>query len=75
MLLPTKYINVQSCYLSLGALILKQLDEPQAVSTLWYNLKSNPEIGTYQRYVLTLFILYSLGTIDYKDGFVYRSVS
>jgi len=75
MILPTKFTNIKSSYLGLGALVLNNLHSPQAVSDLWIKLKINPEIATYQRFIKTLFILYSLGAIDLKNGLIYRSMS
>ena len=68
MIPPTKHINVQNSLLGVGALILVYLRRPTTVSSLWEELRSHPEISTYERFTLGLDLLYMINVIELRDG-------
>lgn len=72
MILPTKHVRINYSLLGVGALILAHLDKPTTVSALWEELRSLPEISTYERYTLGLGLLYMIETIDIRDGMLRR---
>lgn len=67
MILPSKHIDVQHSLLGAGAAILRNLEHPQSVTTLWSQVQSLSEIGYYGRFILTLDFLFAIGAIGFKD--------
>lgn len=75
MILPTKGISSNQALLAIGALILRDLDEPKTISRLWADLrqvKEGPPDLTFDWFVLALDLLYLMGTLEYSDGRVHR---
>ena len=72
MILPTKHLKLSNSLLSTGAILLKQIDNTQTVSTLWDNARNLPEIPTFEKFTLGLDFLYMLGLIDFRDGLIKR---
>jgi len=74
MILPTKHLSADKALISVGARILKTLENPQTVSSIWNKLQlENSEDGisnsiTYSWFVLALDLLYILGAINYEAG-------
>jgi hypothetical protein len=68
MILPDKNIFLSQSLLGLGAALLEKLKSPQTVSSLWEKARKYGEINSYEKYILTLDLLYLLGIIDLKDG-------
>lgn len=74
MILPSKHLSVSKCLLTSGAKILKELRTPNTVSSLWEKVRSLPEVLTFERFILTLSLLYSLNAIELSDGLVKRKL-
>ncbi len=72
MIQPTKHITVANSLIGLGALILSRLDRPTSVSSLWQDVRNLPEIATFERFTLTLDLLYIMNVIEYRDGSLRR---
>ena len=72
MILPTKHIAQNEALLGVGATILARLTGPRTVSSLWEDLRSEPNVGTFERFVLASNLLYMMGTIDIEDGLLFR---
>jgi len=72
MILPTKHISLNQSLIGLGALLLKKLDRPRTVSGLWRKVRLVPEVGTFQRFVISLDFLYALGLIQFRNGLLNR---
>ena len=68
MILPNKYITSQYSLIGAGAILLNYISKPKTTSQLWSELRENPMIKTYQRYVLILDFLYLVGAIEYHEG-------
>lgn len=75
MILPTKHIAQNEALIGVGATILTHLIEPRTVSSLWESLRSEPNIGTFERFVLASNLLYLIGAIDIENGFLIRQMS
>lgn len=73
MILPTKLLSVQSSLLGAGAAILRRLPAPQTITALWDRVRVEPEIGTYERFVLALDFLFVIGALDFQEGLIRRS--
>jgi len=75
MILPTKGVGPSKALVSVGAGILRGLDEPKTVSRLWSDLcKENTGTLqiTFDWFVLALDLLYALGVVEYVAGRVTR---
>lgn len=72
MILPTKHITVDDSLIGLGALLLSHLDQPATVSVLWQEVRETPQIATFERFTLTLDLLYLMNAIEYRDGNILR---
>lgn len=75
MILPTKGIGPDKALLSIGAFILRDLDEPSTVSRLWADMRrveEGPPDISFDWFVLALDLLYLMGTLDYLGGRVVR---
>jgi hypothetical protein len=75
MILPSKGIGTDKALLSIGAFILRDLDEPKTVSRLWAELRRVEEGAPdlpFDWFVLALDLLYLMGTLDYLGGRVVR---
>ncbi len=74
MILPTKHIEVSRSLLGVGAAILQRLNKPRSVATLWEELQEIPEVGTFERFTLSLDLLYAIGAVHLNnEGLIRRS--
>lgn len=75
MILPSKHIPTQFSLIGIGATILKHLEQPKTVSSVWDGAKDEPGVVTYERFTLALDLLFALGMIDYSNGLLTRGCS
>lgn len=73
MILPTKHIAQSEALLGVGATILARLTVPRTVSSLWDELRQEPNVGTFERFVLASNLLYLIGAVDMEDNFLVRT--
>ena len=73
MILPGKHISMDYSLLGIGGVLLRNLDQPQTVSSLWERTKQQDGIATFDRFVSALSILYMLGALKLEDGLLVRS--
>ena len=71
MILPDKNISLSNSLIGTGSEILVELTVPQTVSSLWEKTR-NEKINTFEKFVLTLDLLYTFGLIELKDGMINR---
>lgn len=69
MILPTKYIKEDESLLGLGAIILNEISSKgEKLTSIWDSVKDNENIFNFERFILTLDMLYILGLIDMKNN-------
>ncbi len=73
MILPNKNIYLRNSLLGLGAVILEQIHKGDTVSSLWERVRTVTEINTFEKYVLTLDLLYLLKAVDMHDGILIKN--
>jgi hypothetical protein len=79
MILPTKHLGPERAMLTVGAEILSFLTEPKTVSRLWSELssmmseRSSTRIINYDWFILSLDLLYMLGSIEMDHGRIRRT--
>ena len=71
-ILPTKHISTRSSLLGVGAKIIEQLYYPRTVSSLWNAVSTMPEVASFERFVLTLDLLYIIGVVEMDEGLLRR---
>jgi len=74
MILPTKYISENESLIGVGATLLAALRTPMTVSNLWERVRTESNIGTFERFVLASTLLYIVGAIEFRDGLLVRRV-
>ena len=72
MILPSKHISEDQALLGVGAVALRHLKLPQTVTSLWEKVRDDPSVGTYERFVLALDLLYITGVVNISQGMIQR---
>ena len=66
MILPSKYIEPKYSLFYMGAILLKKIgNNKYDIIDLWYSIKKEYNIMTYNRYIQTLIYLFTIGSINY----------
>ena len=73
MILPTKHIRLSNSLISVGAVLLKHIDNNHTVTALWNTAKILPEIKTFERFTLGLDLLFMMGAVEFRDGLLRRA--
>lgn len=73
MILPTKHISVNNSFLGLGGIILVHLNQSKTVTTLWNEVSKKPEFASFERFILTLDLLYMIGAIELEEGLLRKN--
>ena len=73
MILPGKHLPLSRSLLNVGAILLDSVDGRRTVSLLWSETKDRHEVGSFDRFVLGLDLLFILGLVDMgEDGVIVR---
>lgn len=72
MILPDKNILLANSLLGMGAALLAKLKSPHTVSSLWEKVRHYGEIHSYEKYILTLDLLFLLNLIEFEAGVLKR---
>ena len=72
MILPNKFLEEKDSLLYVGALLLDKLDAPSSVSELWNQVNDNKSVNNYERFIITLDMLYVLNLIELKNDKIRR---
>ena len=73
MILPTKHLAEHETILAVGAAVLGHLSRPKTITELWDSLRGDRIVGTYDRFILGLDLLYILGAIRFVDGLLRKN--
>lgn len=74
MILPSKHLSQDRALLTVGAVVLQQLDRPMTISALWEKtvdfLRSRPDPITlrFDAFILTLDLLYLIDAVELVEG-------
>ena len=74
MILPTKHLSPGQSLIGVAAQLLEQLRQPLTVNELWGLVRSRESVGTFDRFVLALDLLFLMGTVELTAGHL-RTVS
>lgn len=75
MILPTKHVPTDQSLLGIGATILQLVESPRTVTSLWEEVRTNPAVGSFDRFTLSLSFLFALGALDWRSGRLWRTRS
>ena len=67
MILPNKHVKISECLLGSGAILLQEMSDERTVSALWESVRGRPEIRTFEKFVLSLDLLFVLGLVNYNN--------
>ena len=73
MIHPTKHIPAEQTLLGVGAVIVSQLSQPRTVTALWEAVRGAQSVGTFERFVLALTMLYTLRAVRFEGGLVVKA--
>ena len=73
MILPSKHVSQEGSLLGIGALLLDELDQPHTVTSLWERAREEGTVGTFERFVLGVDMLYIIGAVSLKNGLIERA--
>jgi hypothetical protein len=73
MILPTKHISTQQSLLGIGAEVLRALESPRTVTSLWDEARQLPGVVTFERFTLVLDLLYACGAVTVSEGLLRRT--
>jgi hypothetical protein len=77
MILPSKHLKTDRALIGIGGEVLQLLDQSKTVSRLWEEFRESRsqqgkhEVG-FDRFVLTLDMLFLFGAIDFDRGRIVR---
>lgn len=72
MILPTKHLTLSRSMLYAGGVIIEEMERASTVTVLWDRCRRRPEVGTFDRFILGLDLLFMLGIVAYEDGMLRR---
>ena len=72
MILPSKHISEEKALIGVGAVLLAELRSPQTVTSLWEKVRTHRSVGTFERFVLALDMLYITGVVSMSNGLIGR---
>jgi len=72
MIMPTKYQREDEVLIGLGASLMRNIPSEISLSELWENSKNMYNVGTYERFILALDMLFIMGLINFEDNKIVR---
>jgi len=81
MILPSKHLSEKRALLTVGGEVLRLLDRPRTVSSVWeaikqgVNGKAMPRRLSYDWFVLSLDLLFIMDAITLRDGLLVKNPS
>jgi len=72
MILPTKHIKLSNSLLSLGAVLLNNLNDRHTVTLLWDKTRILPEVKTFEKFTLGLDLLFLLDLAEFQEGLIVK---
>lgn len=73
MILPDKHLPLDRALLAGGAAVLSALTTPMTVSAVWERVRVADAVTTFDRFVLAVDLLFSLGLLEMREGNLART--
>lgn len=68
MILPTKHLTPGQSLIGVAAELLEHVNRPRTVNQLWELVRENESVGTFDRFVLALDVLFLVGAVELHAG-------
>ena len=72
-LLPNKTIRLKYSQLGVGAQVLRHITGPETVTSLWNKVRDLESVNTYEKFIASLVLLYSLRAININNGILQKN--
>ncbi len=72
MILPDKTLTLSNSLLGSGFIILSLLHQPSSISALWEKGKKTSSITSFEKFVLALDLLKTLGLVEIRNNLLYK---
>jgi len=72
-ILPDKTIRLQYSLLGVGGVLVRYMNGPETVTSLWNKVRNLDGLNTYEKYISGLTLLYSLNAIRLENGILYKN--
>jgi hypothetical protein len=72
MILPTKTCSLSNSLLGFGTVVLESLTSPTTITSLWEKIHNEDQQITFEKFILTLDLLYLLSVIEFDQGLLRR---
>ena len=72
MILPDKNITLSNSFIGIGAVLLPELEVTQTISSLWEKMRKTRMIISFEKYILSLDLLYLLNLVEIKEGVLHK---
>ena len=72
MILPGKHIKLSRSILNVSSVLIQNIDNRQSIATLYNKTISNPNIRTYEIFIMGLDLLFIFGLITLDDDRILR---
>lgn len=68
MIMPNKYLKEEDTLLGASAVIFNNLEQKQTLSELWEKVKDDNSVYNFERFILSLDMLYILGFVEFDKN-------
>ena len=68
MIMPNKFLKEEDTLLGASAVIFNNLEHKQSLSELWERVKDDNSVYNFERYILSLDMLYILGFVEFDEN-------
>lgn len=72
MIMPSKYLREDEALVGISAALLPLVQKNDNLTALWESAKKIDTIGSFERFILALDILYLLGLVDLHNDKIVR---
>jgi len=68
MILPTKHVTLRQSLLGQASIVLRHLTRPKSMSTLWSQVQVDGGIRSFDRFLLSIDLLFLLGAVELHEN-------
>jgi len=72
MIMPNKYLKEEDTLLGASAVVFENLSKQQSISELWDKVREDDSVYNFERFILSLDLLYMLNLIELNNNELMR---
>jgi hypothetical protein len=72
-ILPDKTVRLRNSGLGIGAILLTSIKGRETVSSLWEKVRAQPQISSFDTFVLGLDMLFLVGLVRLENAVIVRA--